>query len=120
MKLLVDMNLSPDFCSAISTDGLTAEHWSAVGEATAPDAEIMRYARENKYVVVSHDLDFSAILAFTHDHGPSVVQVRTQDVLSAAFVRLLQAAIKQFASELANGAILVIDADTARARILPL
>lgn len=82
--------------------------------------EIMRYARDYEYVVVSHDLDFSAILASTHAHGPSVVQVRTQDVLSPTFVRLLQVAIGQFAAELLAGAILVIDADTASARILPL
>lgn len=120
MKLLVDMNLSPEFCPAISKDGLVAIHWSAVGRSTAPDTEIMQYARDHGYVVISHDLDFSAILAATHAQGPSVVQVRTQDVLSTAFVQLLQAAIKQFAVELETGAILVIDADRAKAKILPI
>lgn len=66
----------------------------------------MRYAREHGYVVISHDLDFSAILAATHAQGPSVVQVRTQDVLSPAFVQLLRAAIRQFTVELEMGAIL--------------
>lgn len=120
MKFLVDMNLSPDFCPAISKDGLVAVHWSVVGRSTATDAEIMQYARDHGYVVISHDLDFSAILAATHAQAPSVVQVRTQDVLSPAFVQLLRAAIKQFTVELETGAILVIDADRAKAKILPI
>jgi predicted nuclease of predicted toxin-antitoxin system len=120
MKLLVDMNLSPDFCPAIARDGLVAIHWSAVGRVNAPDIEVMRYARDHDYVVISHDLDFSAILAATHAQGPSVVQVRTQDVLSPAFVKMLQAAIKQFSVELETGAILVIDADRAKVKVLPI
>jgi len=40
------------------------------------------YTRTNGYVVFTHDLDFSAILAATHDDKPSVVQIRAEDVSS--------------------------------------
>lgn len=65
MKLLVDMNLSPRWVGLLTGAGFEALHWSAVGAMNAPDTEIMAYARANDYVVLTHDLDFSAILART-------------------------------------------------------
>jgi predicted nuclease of predicted toxin-antitoxin system len=41
----------------------------------------MAWARENGHVVLTHDLDFGTLLALTRANGPSVVQVRAQDVL---------------------------------------
>jgi predicted nuclease of predicted toxin-antitoxin system len=80
MKLLVDMNLSPRWIGLLHNAGWEAEHWSTVGKANAPDSEVMAYAAQHDYVVLTHDLDFSAILAATHGEKPSVVQIRTEDV----------------------------------------
>lgn len=44
----------------------------------------MNWAREREHVVFTHDLDFSAMLAATEAKGPSVLQVRSQDVLPRA------------------------------------
>jgi predicted nuclease of predicted toxin-antitoxin system len=65
LKLLVDMNLSPHWIGYLKSAGLAAVHWTAIGRSDAPDAEIMAYAAEHDYVGVTHDLDFSAILAAT-------------------------------------------------------
>ncbi|MCB2261847.1 MAG: DUF5615 family PIN-like protein [Candidatus Thiosymbion ectosymbiont of Robbea hypermnestra] len=62
MKLLVDMNLSPRWVNLLTDAGIRAAHWSTLGAAEAPDTEIMAYARTNDYVVLTHDLDFGAIL----------------------------------------------------------
>lgn len=40
----------------------------------------MGFAARNEYVVVTHDMDFSAILAATHGEKPSVVQIRAENV----------------------------------------
>ena len=66
MKLLVDMNLSPRWIDLLTEAGFEAAHWSAVGAANASDTEIVGYASAHDYVVLTHDLDFSAILAATH------------------------------------------------------
>jgi hypothetical protein len=63
MRLLLDMNLSPDLCRSLAALGHEAVHWSNVGEPTAADEVVMTYARDHGFVVVSHDLDFSAMLA---------------------------------------------------------
>jgi predicted nuclease of predicted toxin-antitoxin system len=73
MKLLVDMNLSPRWVGALTGAGIEAVHWSTVGTTNAPDAQIMAYALANDFVVLTHDLDFSAILAATQGGKPSVV-----------------------------------------------
>jgi predicted nuclease of predicted toxin-antitoxin system len=80
MKLLIDMNLSPRWVKTLTEAGIEACHWSSLGPANAPDAEIMSFARTHGYVVFTHDLDFSAILAATHEAKPSVVQIRAADI----------------------------------------
>ncbi|MDR1989612.1 MAG: DUF5615 family PIN-like protein [Acidobacteriaceae bacterium] len=40
MTILVDMNLSPAWVAALNDAGIEASHWSAVGAATATDADI--------------------------------------------------------------------------------
>ena len=41
IKVLVNMNLSPEWVSTLTDEGWEAVHWSAVGDPRAPDAEII-------------------------------------------------------------------------------
>ena len=75
MKLLVDMNLSPRWVIFLGRAEIEATHWSDVGAANAKDSTIMAYARLNGLIVLTHDLDFGAILAATQGAAPSVVQI---------------------------------------------
>jgi predicted nuclease of predicted toxin-antitoxin system len=120
MKLLVDMNLPPLWVVFFQRHGWHAVHWSAIGDARATDREIMEYARSNKFVVFTHDLDFGTILAVTHADSPSVLQVRTQDVLPEYLGPLVLDALAQFRELLEAGALITIDETTSRARILPI
>ena len=119
MKILIDMNLPPRWAKVFAAEGWEALHWSEVGAPTASDREIMAWARDNDYIVFTHDLDFSALLATTQGEGPSVIQVRTQNVLPEAIGTLVINAMKQFQHELEKGALITIDPHRARSRILP-
>ena len=120
MKLLIDMNLSPRWVAHLASAGHEALHWSQIGDPGAPDAAIMRYARENGFVVLTQDLDFGAILAATSSREPSVVQIRAEnlspDVIGAAVV----IALRQMESELQAGALLTVDPSRTRLTLLPL
>ena len=120
MRLLVDMNLSPEWVGFLKSAGWEAIHWSTVGNPRAEDQEIMAWARVQKHVVFTHDLDFGTLLALTRAGSPSVIQVRTQDVTPAAIGALVVNALRQFEGTLEKGALIVLDAARARARILPL
>ncbi len=69
------MNLSPRWVQYLTEAGFSACHWTSIGPQEAPDESILAYAAAEKLVVLTHDLDFSAILAATKGNSPSVVQV---------------------------------------------
>jgi predicted nuclease of predicted toxin-antitoxin system len=108
VKLLIDMNLSPRWVDLLRSAGFEA-HWSTVGPPDAPDTTIMAFATTNGFVVLTSDLDFSAILAATQGAKPSVVQVRAGDVSPNAIGMLVIAALRQMATKLEDGALLSID-----------
>jgi predicted nuclease of predicted toxin-antitoxin system len=120
MKILIDMNLSPDWCQALSQSGIEAIHWSDIGEPTAPDKILMEWAKSNGYIVFTHDLDFGSILAATQADAPSVIQVRVQDTFPEGLVDTVVAVLKQFESQLLGGALITIDKNKSRVRILPI
>ena len=120
MKLLVDMNLSPNWIGLFLDSGWEAVHWSAVGQPTARDSEIMEFAAANNYVVITHDLDFSAILAVTHGKKPSVIQIRSEDVSTEFIGKQTVAALRHIQNELEAGALLTIEAGRTRIRLLPI
>ena len=120
MKLLVDMNLSPRWVGLLIEAEFTAAHWSTLGANNAPDSEIMAFAKTNGYVVLTHDLDFSAILSATQGHKPSVVQIRSDNVSPDAIGGPVIRALHQMADELESGALLTIEPDRMRLRLLPL
>ncbi len=120
MKILIDMNLSPDWTVAFSAANIEAVHWSSIGDPRAEDIEIIQYARTNGYLVFTHDLDFGTILALTHASGPSVIQARTQDILPSNLSNTVISVIRDNESALEQGALIVVDEARARVRILPL
>lgn len=120
MKILIDMNLSPDWTAAFAAANIESVHWSTVGDPRAEDISIIEYARTNGYIVFTHDLDFGTILALTHAAGPSVIQVRTQDILPSSLGNTLISVMHDNASALDRGALIVVDEARARVRILPL
>ncbi len=120
MKILIDMNLSPDWTAAFAAQNIKSVHWSTVGDARAEDEELMRWARDRNYIVFTHDLDFGMILALTQAESPSVIQVRAQDVLSSHLANTVVAVLQQNEMVLEQGALVVLDESRARVRILPL
>jgi predicted nuclease of predicted toxin-antitoxin system len=120
VKLLVDMNLSPSWVDRLARHGFEAVHWSAIGAATASDNEILAYAHRHNLVLITNDLDFSAILAAGAADGPSVMQIRSQDLLSDVVVGTVAKALDAHREDIERGALLSIDEAGTRVRVLPL
>jgi predicted nuclease of predicted toxin-antitoxin system len=120
VRILVDMNLSPQWVGSLAAAGIDAVHWSSEGSPNAPDIELIRHAAENDFIILTQDLDFGAILAASTDHKPSVIQIRagntSPDHICADIVR----ALRQVASELAQGALVTIEPGRRRMTLLPL
>src|SRR5690606_12033016 len=100
VRLVIDMNLSPQWCDFLCRHGHEAVHWSEVGNVAAPDSEVMTWARMHERVVFTHDLDFGIALALSGAAGPSVIQLREQDVTPEAVGGVVSRAISQFSEQL--------------------
>ena len=119
MRVVVDMNLSPDWVPVLVNAGWEAVHWSTVGDPRAGDIEVFAWARQHESLILTHDLDFGTLLALTKAEGPSVVQIRTQDVSPQAIGALVTRTLQRFEKQLERGALLVVDEARARVRLLP-
>lgn len=120
MRILLDMNLSPRWVSVLQQAGFEAQHWSEVGRRDAPDSEIMSFAAASGFVVLTNDLDFSAILAATQGRKPSVVQIRAYDLSPEMIETQVLRSLLESTNALEIGALLTIDVGRARLRFLPL
>jgi predicted nuclease of predicted toxin-antitoxin system len=96
MRILADMNIPVDWIPVLESHGWQTVHWSEVGNIRA------------------------ALLAVTHAQGPSVIQIRAQDIMPTQMEQIVTAALRQFEGLLEQGALISIDPFHARARVLPL
>ena len=120
MKILVDMNLSPEWLPVLGRSGWEASHWSTVGAPTAADTELFDWARENGWLLLTQDLDFAELLFHTQAGAPSIVLLRLRDELDAAQQARVCALLKAAADALESGGLLVIEPHRARLRRLPI
>jgi len=120
MRILIDMNLSPRWADILSLQSIEALHWLSVGSASASDAEIIAYAKDNDFAVFTHDLDFSTMLAITNGEKPSVIQIRTGDVSPTTAAPQILNALMAASNEIEKGALLTVDMKKQRLRLLPL
>jgi predicted nuclease of predicted toxin-antitoxin system len=74
----------------------------------------------NGWIIFTHDLDFGSLLAASRTSRPSVLQVRTQDVLPPAIGDIVLRAIRVAESHLEAGALVTVDSFRHRIRLLPI
>lgn len=120
MKILIDMNLSPLWVDFFHANHINAIHWAEVGKVNAPDIDIFNFAIESNYIIFTNDLDFGTILANSHTQAPSVIQVRTQDLMPTYLGSTVLELLTRFEQRLIEGALITLDKQKMRVRILPL
>jgi predicted nuclease of predicted toxin-antitoxin system len=119
-RIVIDVCLSPRWVDLLTANGHQAVHWTDIGDPHASDQEIMRWASDHDHIVFTHDLDFAAILALSQAGRPSVLQLRGRRVLPDQIGLQVIFAFKQYADDLNAGALVVVDPQRSRVRILPL
>lgn len=120
MKIIIDMNLSPDWVAALAAAGHDAVHWASLGRLNESDARILDRAAQDAAVVLTADLDFGELLAAGGAPSPSVVILRVADKAPAASAVAVLNFLRIYESELRAGALVSVDVQRARVRLLPL
>jgi predicted nuclease of predicted toxin-antitoxin system len=118
MKLVVDMNLSTDWVPALRAVGVEAVHWATIGPQEAGDEAIMAWAHANEAIVLTRDLDFAARLTMRGLASPSVIQLRIDQVRPERHLSLVQRALSLHRRHLEQGAILTLEEERVRVRVL--
>lgn len=74
MKYLIDNALSQKTVSFLNESGYKAIRVNkAISEDHVEDEEIFKFAVDKNYVIITMDLDFGQILAYTQSNKPSTI-----------------------------------------------
>jgi len=119
-RFIVDLNISPQTVEALSQQGWSIGRSSQWLPSTATDDEILDFARGEGFVVITQDLDFSALLALGGHDQPSLVTLRLSSS-DPDFVtqRLLEAA-PLLGKALVESCAVTIEDSVVRIRKLPI
>jgi predicted nuclease of predicted toxin-antitoxin system len=120
IRLLADMNISPQTVTALQTEGWDIIRVSDVLPATTPDLQILEFARQEDRVVITQDLDFSMLLALGGYNQPSLVTLRLSLTDPDIITKKLINTIPQVEQILREGGAVTIEDATVRTRRLPM
>ena len=120
MKFLLDVGINPRLGALLETEGHTFRFVPNHYSNRLPDAEILEIARQNGEVIIAHDLDFGAHLAFSGADRPSIIIFRIHHINPEVFFQLLTACWERIETPLRMGALVIIEKSNIRIRTLPI
>jgi len=120
LRFLADMNLSPLTVVAWQQEGWDIVRVSALLPATAADVEILALARRQNRVVITQDLDFSALLALGGHTEPSLITLRLSKTDPAYVTESLRQILPPAVQALKEGSAITVGDRSLRIRRLPI
>ncbi|OGL47465.1 MAG: hypothetical protein A2161_17195, partial [Candidatus Schekmanbacteria bacterium RBG_13_48_7] len=76
MKFLLNMNIQPSLANLLDNEGFPSRHVRDIGLAKADDQSIVEEAKRQDEIIITHDLDYGHLLAFSGESKPSVIIYR--------------------------------------------
>ena len=109
MKLLLDQNISRKLVDQLEKFFPGTTHIGVLGMETASDEMVWNHARENEFVLVTQDSDFSD-RAVLFGHPPKVIWLRLGNVSTGHMMEVLQShrlSINAFYKDDARGCLVI-------------
>jgi predicted nuclease of predicted toxin-antitoxin system len=120
MNFLLNMNVDRDMAAQLKKRGHICRHVGDIGLSRAKDIEIVVEAQRTNEVILTHDLDYGHLLAFSGEKAPSVVIFRMRDLRTHEIMSRLDAIWRDIELPLTDGAIVSLSDKTLRIRTLPI
>jgi predicted nuclease of predicted toxin-antitoxin system len=120
VRFLLNMNLSRELGRLLETRGHQWRHVRDFGLGRAEDFQILNAAKAGQEVILTHDLDYGQLLAFSGDVRPSVVIFRCRNILPTTLFGLMMKNWDEWGSALEEGALIIVEDAAARIRRLPI
>ena len=120
MKFLLNMNMPRSLGIRLMQNGHECRHVGDIGMFRSKDIGIVQFAKESGEIIITHDLDYGNILAFSGNSSPSVIIFRLRySRPDNLFFRMITE-WHEIEIHLLKGAIIIIEDATLRIRDLPI
>lgn len=120
MRFLADRGISPQTVAFLRDLGHAALHLHEQGLDRLPDSVILKKARDESRILLTHDLDFGELIAASGATLPSTVVFRLRNMRPEKVNYYLQRIIIQHQAALEQGAIISVIEGQIRVRLLPI
>ena len=119
LKFIADVHISPLTVSDLQQAGYHITRVTDFLPPTASDEEIITLAIDEGAIIVTQDLDFSALIAQGGVAKPSIVSLRLSKAKPHIVTRILQQVLPQIQTQLTEGVIVSVEETRLRIRKLP-
>lgn len=119
IRLLADVHISPKTVADLQKQGYEIMRSSEVLPASAPDINILEFARTENWVVLTQDLDFSMLVALSRYSQPSLITLRLSSAKPDIVTQKLLDVLPQIEEALQEGSAIAIQDESIRVRKLP-
>lgn len=119
MRILADAHISPSTVEFLRSLGHETIRVDEALSAEARDLEIVEFARRQNRVILTQDLDFSAIIALSGRSSPSVISLRLSSARTETVNELLASQLPRLEEEASRGVLVTIEDRRVRVRPLP-
>ena len=119
MHFLVNLCIPPKLILKLQEFGYNGIRVDKLGMSKSSDYEIFEYAKQHDMVIITADMDFTRILAYTKSGKPSTIVFHLKNPSYEKMVKYLKEALIKFEENLQKGAIILIKEGKIRIRNLP-
>jgi len=120
LKFIADVHISPLTVGELRTVGHQINRVIEFLSPKASDEEIIGFARREDLVIITQDLDFSALIAQSGLARPSVVSLRIGNAKPQVVSEVLKTVLPLIEADLKTGAIVSVEETYFRVRKLPI
>jgi predicted nuclease of predicted toxin-antitoxin system len=119
MRLLADMHISPRTVQHLRSLGHDVVRVNEILPATPSDEMILATAVQERRVVLTQDLDFSALIVTTGARAPSLISLRLSTSRIETVNSVLQKVLPVVEQDVQEGSIVTVEDERIRRRRLP-
>lgn len=119
LQFLADMNLLPLTISALRREDYHIRRLSDLLSFDATDADILALARQQGMVIITQDLDFSALLALGEYRSPGIVTLCLTNTRPDTVTQRLKQVLPHVEMALLEGSTVTVEDAVVRIRKLP-
>ena len=119
MRFLLDACVPRRLAAWLRAAGHDAIHLLDLGLGQLSDREVFAKASAEKRIVVTFDLDFGEVMAFSDSPSAGVILFRLQNTTAPRLIERLQTVLADAQATLESGAIVAVEETRHRVRTFP-